>query len=377
MRARFSIVIPVWNGAAVISQCLESVFANADDELLEVVCVDNGSHDDSAARIASQYPQVGLIRQPVNLGFAGGVNAGMAAARGHVFILLNQDCLPEHDWLSAIGKAFEDDPQAGIAGCTILHADGSLDHAGARMVRPLAYGEHFTDVASAPRTSDYVTGAAFAIRREVIERIGGFDEDFYPAYYEETDFCYRARVAGFETIYAPAARIRHLRSSNEAHKFPVRHAANQHRSRLRFVLKHWSQQELVAFFDAEDRAVATEPALNQAIGRVLAMRDTLRDISGTLAARERDGNDALPPAYRRLIEVRCTDVLRQSFARAETLAQTAPIEAIRGEGATHVSGRLKSRMSALTTKLGGNTVDAASLSRRLALLEALVDYEFR
>src|SRR5262245_32586946 len=112
MRARFSIIIPVWNGASVISQCLESVFASADDEMLEVVCVDNGSHDDSAARIASQYPQVRLILQPVNLGFAGGVNAGMAVARGHVFVLLNQDCLSEHDWLLAIGKAFEDHPQA-------------------------------------------------------------------------------------------------------------------------------------------------------------------------------------------------------------------------------------------------------------------------
>jgi GT2 family glycosyltransferase len=374
---RASIVIPVWNGASLITSCLDAAFASAGDELLEVICVDNSSHDDSAARIASQFPQVKLIRQPVNLGFAGGVNAGICEAQGDVFVLLNQDCLPESDWLLALSDGLQAHPEAGIAGCTIFHADGTLDHAGARMLRPLAHGEHLTDRAAAPRISDYVTGAAFAIRREVVERIGGFDEGFYPAYYEETDFCYRARRAGFETIYAPAARVRHLRSSKEAHRAPIKHAANQHRSRLRFVLKHWSPQELIAFFDAEDRAVATEPALNQAIGRVLAARDTLRDASGILAARERDDGDGLPPAYRRLIEVRCTDILRQSFARAEALAQTAPIEAIRGEGAMHVAGGVKSRMSALAAKLSGDGADGASLSRRLALLEALVDYEYR
>lgn len=374
---RASIIIPVWNGASVITQCLDAVFASVSDELLEVVCADNGSHDDSAARIASQFPQVRLIRQPVNLGFAGGVNAGMYVAQGDVFVLLNQDCLPEPGWLAALGDAFVANSNAGIAGCTIFHADGSLDHAGARMLRPQAYGEHLTDLPAAPRVSDYVTGAAFAIRRDVVARIGSFDEDFYPAYYEETDFCYRARRAGFETIYAPAARVRHLRSSKEAHRAPIKHAANQHRSRLRFVLKHWSPQELVAFFDAEDRAVATEPALNQAIGRVLAARDTLRDATGILAARERDSGDGLPSAYRRLIEVRCTDVLRQSFAHAEALAQTAPIEAIRGEGAMHMAGGVKSRMSALAAKLSGESADSASLSRRLALLEALADYEYR
>ncbi|NIV29072.1 MAG: glycosyltransferase, partial [Anaerolineae bacterium] len=81
-----SIVIPVWNGGSVVSDCLDAIYAHCGDELLEVICVDNASRDDSATLIADRFPQVRLIRQPVNLGFAGGVNAGIQMAQGDVFI---------------------------------------------------------------------------------------------------------------------------------------------------------------------------------------------------------------------------------------------------------------------------------------------------
>lgn len=374
---RASVVIPVWNGGAVIEPCLQAVFASSGGELEEVICVDNASADDSAARIAARFPQVALLRQSVNLGFAGGANAGIAAARGDAFVLLNQDCLPEAGWLRAVGAAFEACPHAGIAGCTILNADGSIDHAGARMTRPSAYGEHLTDVGDGrPRAVDYVTGAAFAIRRAAVDAIGTFDEAYYPAYYEEADLCYRARAHGLDVIYTPGARIRHLRSSTEAHRAPIKHAANQHRQRLRFVLKHWSLEELIAFFAREHEAATGEPALHQSIGRVLAARHTLRNLDAILAARARDLGAQTSPAQRRLMEVGLADAVQLAFARSDALAQTAPLEAIRGEGAVHAPAGLRVKLNTMTARLARDATATASLERRIALLATLEQHEF-
>jgi len=364
---RVSIVIPVWNGASVIADCLKAVYASTGDELADVICVDNASEDESADCIATHYPQARLLRQLVNLGFAGGVNAGIAAASGDVLVLLNQDCLPEAGWLKAVLNVFSQYSNTGIVGCTIFHTDGTLDHAGAKMIRPRAMGTHLNDVIDAPRPADYVTGSAFGIHHKVIDRAGWLDEDFYPAYYEEADYCYRARHAGFEVMYAPKARVRHLRSSKEAHRAPIKHSANQHRMRFRFIIKHWSLEECIAFFAAERVAIANEPAVHQAIGCVLGARDSLRDLDAILAARERDLGNHIMPAHRRLLQARFTEMLRQAFARAEQLALSAPVDAIRGEG--YGSKRVLAQLGAL--------IGEGQLSRRLALLEALVDYDYR
>ena len=179
-----SIIIPVWNGAAVVPDCLDAVYAHSGGALLEVICVDNASRDGSGDLIADAYPQVRLIRQPVNLGFAGGVNAGIEAARGSVFVLLNQDCVVQPGWLDALLHAFQARPECGIAGGTILDQDGVVDHAGAMIRRPDAIGVHLTDVGDGqPRTVEYVTGTVFAIRRQTWDVVGRFDEGFYPAYY--------------------------------------------------------------------------------------------------------------------------------------------------------------------------------------------------
>jgi GT2 family glycosyltransferase len=317
-----SIVIPVWNGAAVIGQCLDAVCARAGDELLEVICVDNASTDDSARLIAERYPHVHLIRQPVNLGFAGGVNAGIDAARGEVFVLLNQDCVVHDGWLIALIHALDARPQFGIAGCAIFSVDGALNHAGATVRRPDAYGIHLTDPGdNRPRGVEYVTGAAMAIRRSTWEKVGRFDEGFYPAYYEESDYCYRARRKGLEVGYIPDARITHLSSSREWQTDPIKHAANQHLSRYRFVAKHFDSGEIGRFFEAEEAAVERERYFDQAVGRTIASRATLRNLPDVLERRRLDLDDALPPVDRRRLQVGFTQVLRRSFAVAEAISQ--------------------------------------------------------
>ncbi len=320
----FTIIIPVWNGASVVTACLQALYAHSGEWLREVICVENASADESASLIARNFPQVHLLRQPVNLGFAGGVNVGLTAATGDYFVLLNQDCLVEAGWLTALAQAFRDHPSYGILGCTVLNADGTLNHAGAQIERPLAYGRHATHAAGADlQPVDYVTGAAFALRRTVWEQVGRFDEGFYPAYYEETDYCYRARRQGIEIGCVPAAQVRHLLSSREWQRDPLQHAANQHQQRLRFVCKHFSPSELSDFFVAEEVASASEQWLDQALGRALGVRYTLRTLTGILADRQRDLTDPLDPVWQRRVQVGLQNLLREALARAQVLASGA------------------------------------------------------
>lgn len=317
---RASVIIPVWNGVAVIEDCLESVFARSGVELLEVICVDNASEDDSAARIAARFPQVRLLRQPMNLGFAGGVNVGIEAAQGDIFVLLNQDCVVETGWLAAFVAAFEAHPELGVAGCTVFNADGSVNHTGAVIKRPAAFGVHLTEIREAPQAVDYVTGAVFAIRRQTREMIGLLDEGYFPAYFEEADYCYRARRKGIEIAYVPAARVIHLFSSHEAEIYPFRSATRQHKMRYRFVCKHFTDAELEAFFAAEKNAVAEQVYLNEVFGRLMGARDTLQGLPDILARRRLDLDEPVTAARQQLLRVGFVRIARRALAEAQRLS---------------------------------------------------------
>jgi GT2 family glycosyltransferase len=315
-----SIVIPLWNGASVITSCLEAVYANSGDRLLEVICVDNASQDNSADLVAEHFPQVRLIPQPINMGFAGGVNIGIEAAQGDLFVLLNQDCIVQPGWLDALVQAFEEYPEFGIAGCLIFNPDGTLNHAGAMISYPDAYGVHLTEIRdSKPWEAEYVTGASFALRRQTWLAVGRFDEGYYPAYYEESDYCYRARQKGFKIACVPGAYVVHLFSSREWQKDPIKHAANQHLSRYRFVCKHFRDHELREFFEVEYAAVESERYFEQAIGRTLAARETLRKLADIIERRRTELGEDVTPLRWRLLQVGFTQISQRSFAVAENL----------------------------------------------------------
>jgi GT2 family glycosyltransferase len=276
--------------------------------------VDNASPDDSADQITSEFPQAQLVRTSFNLGFAGGVNVGIEAAFGYgsdttqdqrvdKVVLLNQDCLVAPGWLDALAAALENDLQAGIAGCTVRNADDSINHTGARLSSPSAYSEHLTAVSATPQRVEYVTGAAFAIRRQTWDEIGPFDDDFYPAYYEEVDYCYRACRRGWGTLYVPAAEVRHLQSGQAWRNDPLQHWVGQHRSRYRFAAKHYAGEQLAAFLGAEAADLAAEQWFDQMLSRALAARHTLRNLDATLSRRVQDLGEPALLADRRRVQV--------------------------------------------------------------------------
>jgi GT2 family glycosyltransferase len=259
-----SVIIPTWNAGALIDGCLASISGQlaADDEL---IVIDNASHDGTPDHIAARYPQVQLVRLPENLGFAGGINRGLQRAHGDELILINQDVALRAGCLAALSAQLAAGP--AIVGAKLLYPDGvTVQHAGGLITWPRALPNHYgyrqidDGRWDEVKEVDYVTGALFAFNRPVLEAIGLLDEGFYPAYYEEVDYCYRARAAGARVIYEPAAVALHHETQSIDQRSPAYHQAME-RGRLRFVLKHGPPGRLFGdFFPAELDYVQQVPA---------------------------------------------------------------------------------------------------------------------
>jgi GT2 family glycosyltransferase len=272
--ADLSIVVPTRDTAALTLACLASI-ARARPESRpdsrpgsppgsrpgsgpgsgpEIVVVDDGSRDDTVARVRAAYPAARIVRQDAARGFTVTANAGLAAARGRLLLLLNSDTEIEPGGLDALTAAFAGDSALGIAGAQLRHPDGSPQWSGGRLpdclwlfaeasgagrlLRRLPSYRRARPLARATdRDVDWVSGAALAMRREVWEACGPLDEA-YTLYGQDLDLCSRARRAGW--------RIRVL------HGFAVRHhhgatvtavegsAGRQHAPRLWTDLRRWA-----------------------------------------------------------------------------------------------------------------------------------------
>jgi GT2 family glycosyltransferase len=214
-----AVVVLSWNGREETLACLASL-ARVEYEHLTVVVVDNGSKDGSPEAIASSFPAVELLRLPSNLGFAGGMNAGirLALAGGaDAVVTLNNDMVVDSNFIAPLAEALDSDPRAGAACAQILFADGSdrIWYAGARYRRRRGYqGRHtlYGRPPLPPGTPAYVTdracGGAMLMSRSVLERVGLFDESLF-AYAEDVDWSLRAHRLGLHVLVIPASIVRH------------------------------------------------------------------------------------------------------------------------------------------------------------------------
>jgi len=326
-----SIIIPVWNGRALLPDCLDALLGQHDADC-EIVAVDNGSTDGSAELITERYPSVRLLRNAQNMGFAQACNRGACVATGQVLVFLNQDTRVERGWLSAVRSAFLS-VDAGVVGCKILSAaDRSLQHAGGYVHDllgvPFHYGKDDPDAArwNAPREVEYVTGAALAIQRRVIEQIGAFDERFFPAYYEDVDLCFRARAAGFKVLYWPDAVVLHHESTStpsEARWFYFQ------RGRIRFVLKHWPFERLMDGFAAAETGFQTVFRQDFGNARPLRLAYTAARIeAATLAAERWPGDNRKPIQLSALLRQLHNRLVAAEFAQLHPAHPPIELDAI-------------------------------------------------
>jgi N-acetylglucosaminyl-diphospho-decaprenol L-rhamnosyltransferase len=251
--AEVSIIVVNWNTRQMLADCLNSVETSAVGVACEVIVVDNDSTDGSQAMLRSQFPQVRLIQNDRNVGFARANNQALAASRGRYALLLNSDALLSASALQAMLKLAESEPRAGIVGACLLNADGSFQASYTLFphlwqeflilsgLGRLFYGRWYPsrgpEENKEPHIVDYVEGACLLVRREAFEEVGGLDEDYF-MYAEEVDWCYAMREKGWQVWYQPAARVIHLGGGSSQGR-QTRREADLYRSRVRFFQKHY------------------------------------------------------------------------------------------------------------------------------------------
>jgi GT2 family glycosyltransferase len=213
-----SVVIPAYGKAGYTLRCLASIARHAPKREIEVIVSEDASGDPDAARLRT-VPGLRYLENAANLGFIRNCNLAAKAARGRYLALLNNDTEVTEGWLDALVEVFEQRPDAGLVGAKLLFADGRLQEAGVVVWRDAtAWPDGRGDDPRLPqynylREVDYVSGAAMLIERETFERLGGFDELYFPAYYEDSDLAFRLRHRlGRRVYYQPRSVVIHHES---------------------------------------------------------------------------------------------------------------------------------------------------------------------
>jgi len=217
-----TIVIAAWNQLDKTLECLETIAALTYPDY-STILVDNGSEPPLAPALADRFPALEVLRLRANLGFAGGYNAGIRRALGGdaaALLLLNNDTLVAPDALDHLAAALEAAPDVGLVTAKIYYADEPrrIWTVGANLNVVLDLkdnGQNTIDTGQwdAPRDVDFAPFCAILIRRAVFERVGLLDEEYF-LYYEDMDYCRRARLAGWHIRLAPNAHVHHAVSAS-------------------------------------------------------------------------------------------------------------------------------------------------------------------
>jgi GT2 family glycosyltransferase len=224
--ALITIVIVNWNTASLLRACLESIRSQnaiVHSDAVEVVVVDNASTDESVSMIMAEFPEVKLIRNIRNEGFARGTNQGAQASRGTYLMFLNPDVVLFPACLSYLVEFMDEHPEAGMAGPKLVGSDGSLQTSAypeltlGREFWRLFHLDRFYPLAIYPlsrwetgaaHSVDVVQGACLILRRNAIQQVGLLDEEYF-MYTEEVDLCRRLRRAGWGVYWVPEAKALH------------------------------------------------------------------------------------------------------------------------------------------------------------------------
>ncbi len=244
-----SIIMLNWNGKEYTKQCIESVAENTAREKYELIIVDNGSTDGSIEMLEEMKRKKlvdVVILNSENKGFAGANNQGLKIANCKYLFLLNNDTLLEKNWLEKMIQVAESSEKIGIVGPGLPSGKNGNENFGGGYIDDRGIARHSYKNEEGP--AEQVGGAAFFIKISVFEKIGFLDECFNPIYFEESDYCARARKAGFEVWHTPNVRIIHFGSAivkKQAGKWSY---VTLNKNRVRYMLLHFSKTRLLKGF---------------------------------------------------------------------------------------------------------------------------------
>jgi len=245
--AQISIIIVNWNAGDYLKGCIESL-QNQSYKDFEIILVDNASSDGSTDFVEKNFPNVRIIRNKKNLGFAEGNNIGILNSKSDIVALFNPDAIAEKNWLSTLVSVLNSSEKIGGVA-------GKLYYLGDKFGKDAVFctWSKIDSLSSNPSNFhnnepiskvDSLTGAAMLVKRKVIQNVGLLDTDYF-LYFEETDWCARMIRAGYDLIYVPTAIAWHAVSplSNSEKKLFY-----MDRNRIRFAIKNFDQSHLPIFW---------------------------------------------------------------------------------------------------------------------------------
>jgi len=250
-----SVIIVNWNTKDLLLSCLSSIYKNISNLSFEVIVVDNGSKDGSVEAVKKSYPGVILIENKRNLGFAAANNMGFRIMKGKYALLLNTDCILKKGAVEELFYFMEKHPDAGICCGQLLNLDGSKQNSFATFPCLLSYitNESLLKILwpskfpskyrsyPKPIRVDSCIGACMMIRKEALDKIGLFDEDYF-FFFEETDLAYRMKNAGWNIYFVPSAQVYHAQGKSVGSG--IRSRMMFYKSRYIFLKKHYSNFRL-------------------------------------------------------------------------------------------------------------------------------------
>jgi N-acetylglucosaminyl-diphospho-decaprenol L-rhamnosyltransferase len=256
-----SVIIVSFNTRELMARTIEAVVATVRDHSFEVIVVDNASGDGTAAMLRAEFPWVRVIETGANLGFARGVNRGLAVATGRCVLLLNSDTRVLDGALDELVRFLDGHPEAGVAAPHLLNEDLTDQGTARAFPSPVAafFGRRSLltrlfprnrwsrrylvgrdRVGEAPFRVDWVSGACLMVPGDMVRRVGPLDEHFF-MYWEDADWCRRIGAAGYGVYCVPAARVVHYEGKSGRARSP-RLVWEFHRSVYWYYVKHHAPQ---------------------------------------------------------------------------------------------------------------------------------------
>lgn len=252
-----SIIIVSWNTCDVLKNCLNSILRETQSHSYQIIVIDNDSKDGTQAMIRSNFPQIHLIENRENRGFAAANNQGLRVAQGRYCLLLNPDTLVLDGAIDKIIEYADHHPEYAVVGCQVMEDENKVQQTCCQFhsalntliwLSGLSYLFPESRVFGRERMGwwkrdtekevDVVSGMFMLVRREAIEQVGLLDEDYF-IYAEEVDWCFRFWKAGWKCVFAPVARILHLDGGGKStSQVSVRMYVQQQKSILIFKRKN-------------------------------------------------------------------------------------------------------------------------------------------
>jgi len=259
MAPLLSIVIVNFNPEKLLEECLNSIYPGTKGISYEICVVDNNSKDESTKMVRENFPDVRLLENGRNEGFAKANNKGIRGSRGKYVLCLNNDTVVLPGALGTLTDFMDHHPDAGACGPKVLNRDGTIQHQCKRgFPTPMSAAYYFMRLHKLfPKSKrfghylmtyvncdeinevDAVSGACIMVRRQVVDQLGLMDED-YKMYGEDVDWCYRIKKAGWKIYYVPQAKIVHYGGQTSSRIRPYRNIWEFHRSMAVFYKKHYS-----------------------------------------------------------------------------------------------------------------------------------------